>query len=462
MKRKAVIVTLYLLWAAGCASSDELDRPARTTIYETGRPVFNLEASQQWQAGEGRIVVRLGLPRAVLTYVKSGSTYVATHETTVRVRPEDETSVAASTSFSDTIRVRSHEDTRTFESIYYRRALNVEPGTYVAEATVIDGETDEAVTRRQRVHVAAPEEGAAVSDLRLTARSDSGNARRPVLSRYLAGQPDSLRAAVSLHHLRRADTARVSMRLLRFPHDSTAARPPHWLTPSRGSLAYWGVRFDRADTLQRTRRSLARPEASLRFAFALPDLRRGLYRVEVAARAGGREPVRRSRTFSVRAPAFPRVETIKQMTQALAYITSEDEMARLRAPDSTSALKRRFDEFWGKLIPQKQRAADAVRRYFSRVEEANRRFTTFEAGWKTDRGMLYVLFGAPLYVEDRGTTLRWHYSYNERDPRDVFVFEEVPTSEGESDFEHYVLQRQSFYERPWRRALKRWREGELQ
>ena len=94
MKRKAVIVTLYLLWAAGCASSDELDRPARTTIYETGRPVFNLEASQQWQAGEGRIVVRLGLPRAVLTHVKSGSTYVATHETTVRVRPEDETSVA--------------------------------------------------------------------------------------------------------------------------------------------------------------------------------------------------------------------------------------------------------------------------------------------------------------------------------------------------------------------------------
>ena len=37
--------------------------------------------------------------------------------------------------------------------------------------------------------------------------------------------------------------------------------------------------------------------------------------------------------------------------------------------------------------------------YYSRVEYANKNFSHYQAGWKTDMGMVFILFGSPNNVE---------------------------------------------------------------
>jgi|AntDeeMinimDraft_5_1070356.scaffolds.fasta_scaffold47367_1 hypothetical protein len=50
-------------------------------------------------------------------------------------------------------------------------------------------------------------------------------------------------------------------------------------------------------------------------------------------------------------------------------------------------------------------------------------FFNFKEGWKTDPGMMYILFGPPWYVDRRLDQMQWSYSYNRSDPgTEFFVF----------------------------------------
>jgi GWxTD domain-containing protein len=171
--------------------------------------------------------------------------------------------------------------------------------------------------------------------------------------------------------------------------------------------------------------------------------------------------LRQERDFTVRAPSFPRITAIGQLVDALAYIAREEEYEHLQAAETPAEQKRRFDAFWGEHIPNRQEARNVIRTYYARVEEANLFFSTYKDGWKTDRGMLYVVLGAPLYVDRRIDSEVWVYNYGQRDESSVFVFERVPIYGSQGTFYNYVLQRDMMHDYRWRRILERWRNGEV-
>ncbi|NNE71084.1 MAG: GWxTD domain-containing protein, partial [Rhodothermales bacterium] len=147
------------------------------------------------------------------------------------------------------------------------------------------------------------------------------------------------------------------------------------------------------------------------------------------------------------------------LRDALTYIATDDEMDRLRAATTPLAQKEAFDAFWGRNIADPNTAARTLERYFTRVEEANGTFSDFKEGWKTDRGMVYIVMGPPLYQEDSIEELRWFYSYDERNAGRYFVFDRVQGYPDELDMPHYVLKRSMEQEREWRLAVTRWRNG---
>jgi GWxTD domain-containing protein len=198
---------------------------------------------------------------------------------------------------------------------------------------------------------------------------------------------------------------------------------------------------------------------------SLPPLDPGVYRLRMAARAArGAEPFAEGeRLFAVREPDFPRLTAVDDLIAPLAYITSERELGFIRSGESVAERRRRFDAFWGSLFNDRRAAAGVVRLYYERVEEANLLFTAAKEGWKTDRGMVYVLLGPPEYVETTPEAEVWHYAYGSGDALSVFTFERVSYAEGRPRpaFEHWVLARTSAYEPTWRRAVRRWREGQV-
>jgi hypothetical protein len=106
-------------------------------------------------------------------------------------------------------------------------------------------------------------------------------------------------------------------------------------------------------------------------------------------------------------------------------------------------------------------AARVVQTYFSRVEEANLRYSTFREGWKTDRGMVYIILGEPLFIERTLESEIWYYSYDEGRGERTFVFNRVWREEAPEIIEEFRLDRSFEYERFWRAEVSKWRAGNV-
>jgi len=455
MRRRRRVALGVLVLAAGwggCSGPAGLDAPdaGRTAAYEPGVPHFDLEAVAAVEDGQPGLHVFVSLPHAALVFADADTAFVARYDLAVRIRDERGRGTVAFEAFADTVAVADAEAARS--AARERRAVwfPLAPGRYVAEATVEDRATDEIGERRQRVEVRG---------------ADAPWLGRPLLYGADPGHPitalhvpaDSASLTVRTGWYAAPPGATVSAALRRLAADTTVAQPPFWLSPPRGSLAFRGLDADRADTLLVLTEPVGPGNGALDV--PLPMLAPGLYHVALDLHAGGEVLASQARTLSVKPPGFPRIATLDAMIDALAYIAYPREQAAIREGTTPGERRARFDAFWGALVSDRQVAANLLRQYYERVEEANRLFTAYKEGWKTDRGMIYVVFGAPEYVERTLEGEVWHYGYAEQDPAGRFAFERPLGYGGDDPFGHLVLVRQPVYERAWTRAIDRWRRG---
>jgi hypothetical protein len=120
-----------------------------------------------------------------------------------------------------------------------------------------------------------------------------------------------------------------------------------------------------------------------------------------------------------------------------------------------------MDAFWLTNIPSRVRAARVINQYYTRVEEANKYFSNFKDGWKTDMGMIYILFGPPWYVEESLEYQVWFFSYNRNDPRTVFTFYRPKIQNTYFPFSHYILVRDRNYHSVEYQQVQSWLSGDI-
>ena len=105
-------------------------------------------------------------------------------------------------------------------------------------------------------------------------------------------------------------------------------------------------------------------------------------------------------------PYFPEYRKLTELVEAMFYLTSEAEKKSLL---NSKDLKKSFDSFWINNFNTKPRARSAIRKYYNAVELSNRTFTDFKSGWKTDRGMMFIVFGKPDEVYRTNSLEEWYY-----------------------------------------------------
>lgn len=95
-----------------------------------------------------------------------------------------------------------------------------------------------------------------------------------------------------------------------------------------------------------------------------------------------------------------------------------------------------------------------MRNYFNNVEMANLHFTSYKEGWKTDRGMLFIVLGLPTAVYKFTDREVWEYKTLVYDMS--FTFIRSPTV---FDPENYVLIRDKKYQLEWYEIVDLWRKA---
>jgi GWxTD domain-containing protein len=148
---------------------------------------------------------------------------------------------------------------------------------------------------------------------------------------------------------------------------------------------------------------------------------------------------------------YPEVTRAQQMVEPLRYLTSNTEYNLLTLSlDPRQAI----DSFWVATAGNPERATELIRDYYSRVQYANRFFTSYKEGWKTDRGMLYIIYGAPKTVYRRHDIETWIYG---RQGNRVFLRFDFVRAINPFTNNDYELQRDAQFKEQWYNAIYFWR-----
>jgi GWxTD domain-containing protein len=153
--------------------------------------------------------------------------------------------------------------------------------------------------------------------------------------------------------------------------------------------------------------------------------------------------------------SFPKLETPKEMLDPLVYITTSNEYKKLV---SETNLKLAIDNFWLSKAENLERARELIRIYYNRVFLANYYFTSSVEGWKTDRGMIYIIYGPPNSLEKTSSVEKWMYYKRNKKEEAVFTFNRQYSIYSQDT---YKLERSESYNFSWRSAVQTWREGEV-
>tara|TARA_A100001011_G_scaffold202506_1_gene210896 strand:- start:45563 stop:46834 length:1272 start_codon:yes stop_codon:yes gene_type:complete len=109
------------------------------------------------------------------------------------------------------------------------------------------------------------------------------------------------------------------------------------------------------------------------------------------------------------------VNDIDEAIEQLRYIAFTDELKKI-FKNKNITKEEKLKEFWEKRDPTPEtKQNELMNEYYRRVSFANNQFQTWQKGWKTSMGMIFILFGPPDNIEKNMSDIngreyqRWNY-----------------------------------------------------
>lgn len=165
-------------------------------------------------------------------------------------------------------------------------------------------------------------------------------------------------------------------------------------------------------------------------------------------------------------PDHPTMTSPETMIPPLAYLATPEEMEEMLTAEKP---KLALDKFWLDRTGSIERSKELIRIYYNRTLFSNYYFTSYKAGWLTDRGMIYIMYGPPdkVYKNAEGESWgykkppvksRWGSRFTFEDQYLWFNFRKQKSVFSDND---YVLNRAGTPVSYWDIAVARWREGKV-
>lgn len=150
---------------------------------------------------------------------------------------------------------------------------------------------------------------------------------------------------------------------------------------------------------------------------------------------------------------FPEVKKTEDMVPPLRFITSKQEYEDL---ELSSNKKAAIEKFWMNSTGNQERAKEVIRKFYNRIQDANQFFSSYLEGWKTDRGMVYLIYGSPNVIYRTMNSETWIYGEENNVNSLSYSFSKVNNPFTNNDF---TLERSIVYKQSWYTAVDIWRQG---
>jgi GWxTD domain-containing protein len=153
--------------------------------------------------------------------------------------------------------------------------------------------------------------------------------------------------------------------------------------------------------------------------------------------------------------SFPKIVSVEQMIPMMRYLTTRQEFEDVLY---AAHKKKAFDDFWLRNAGSNERARQLVRSYYTRAQFSNNNFSSHVEGWKSDRGLIFTVFGEPNAIYRDANSETWIYGEEKSYRSLTFSFVRVINPFSDND---YMLSRSEMFKDEWYKSVDTWRQGRV-
>ena len=337
----------------------------------------------------GRLDVYVHVPYDIVTFIKNEEFYEGGYSISVLVshaEEEERTALVHEESWERRIDLLSFE--RTNNPKYYdltQRSLSLPPGKYMLEVIFEDEESQKEFRLSRGIEVRRFDENLfGVSDVMLVRAVESKNGKKqisPQINPNVAALTDGFDLFYEVYNPYQLGGVRIDYRIIR-----------------RGREV-----FDEQATqaLVKGKNTFLASISSKDFGVGSYTLRVTVHRENDSTETGLLATIERSFMIEWLTAGAPISGVdLDEAIEQLRYFAKDDELDYMQEPENEEERRRRFEEFWERHNPNPGADSNpAMIEYYNRVAYANQHYGHYIAGWKTDRGMIYIIYGAPDYID---------------------------------------------------------------
>lgn len=467
VKSTGLLIALLLAgYASGCVRSTNPDVERGSTFrFQDGYPEVRMSSIGLLSEDDEAIIdITTDIVLGSLIYSTKDSIRSAQLSLEIRILQQDG-------DFTKTVR-RDFSVEADYNGSYqsqdvftHHESIVVDPGDFEVTVTVLDQSSGKATSSTSEADIPDPANPQInLTTVRLLGKPNPEEVNNPdyipITTYTVSSALDSLKFMFQATNNDLEDPLEIRSRLLKYEADTTAARPMNYNNYSPSTLPYVGVEMRDPEEIDFVTRRLDQP-GSVLIEFKYDLLDKGTYRFEVETTDEAGNEVYKARDFSVKSENYPTVQNPVELARPLVYLMDRDEYKEMMEINDPDSLKAAIDRFWLSHIGNMNKAKSVISLYYERVEQANKQFTNFKEGWKTDLGMIYILFGPPWYVDRYLNTMVWSYSYDRTDPRYNYTFERPQMKNEFFPFDNYLLQRNQGYFNIQYRQIQLWLSGNI-
>lgn len=463
---KVISFFFFCIISLNCSNSyvDKIDRSGGYQ-YRPGFPEVRLVTAGivDELTDSTRILITGEIVYGSLVFKKNNEVFEAKILIDVQILDQiDQTNIIEAKNYTVTISEESNSLVFSQEEYLFEEAYEMKPGNYLVNYSITDLNTDRQTIRSSEVFIPNPFDPVSnITNIQISTKDESlNNDYDPVTTYDISNQADSIQFVFQVTNNKAEEPMEITTRLLKFKSDTSIARPMSYPNYNSSSLSYKGIYYDKYEVINSSRRIVSQ-SGSVSIEFLFPNLSRGNYRFEVSSNLGDDNELFKARDFSVKSMNYPTLKTPRELAIPLYYLMSKKEYEKLLRVEDDLALKKEIDRFWLKNIKNSRKAQNVISLYYQRVEEANKQFSNFKEGWKTDMGMMYVLFGPPWYVTTSLNEVKWSYSHDLYDFERNFYFQSPKANNKYFPFDSYLLLRNQQYFSIQYQQIQKWLLGSI-
>jgi GWxTD domain-containing protein len=323
------------------------------------------------------------IPYSELEFVKYGNEYKGSYEISLQLTDDDGNAVVEQI-WDERPTCQSFDETNSRKILSsVERQFTVPPGRYTLQVAVTDSETTRTYQMKRpfaaRDYLDSPE---SMSDIMLLKGSSTSAGKTTIIPNVdgnVISQSDSFSVFYEIYFPRTIDSAFVTTKVLDSKKQSVYLHS-EWML---------------------ARNNVARIVAEI----PKHSIPMGVYRLDVSLHRSAVKDApaiaEASRFFSLHYPDLPlTILNLDEAADEMLYVANGSTIDSIKDARNPVTKEKLFLDFWQKYKTNPSSKSNPIMdEYFNRVAYANEHFTHYFKGWRSDMGMIYILFGPPNSVD---------------------------------------------------------------